>query len=225
MANLENGSEPFDIFEKPKNGSRQWVFTVFTPQMPRHLAGFMTYCVFQRERCPFTGRLHWQCYAQFSQNVKFTHIQKWVGVMCHCEPSIMSNARAARNYCMKLKTRVEGTEPTEMGEFRGRGSNAANSEQVRTRTIQVLNHAEQIELNRANILPGEERIWQQIEANVPWHVNVTEWTLPVGIPSMVHINGVHDIVESTNYDTRVANGDRINADDILEELRARIRDA
>jgi len=225
MANLENGSEPFDIFEKPKNGSRQWVFTVFSPEMPRHLAGFMTYCVFQRERCPFTGRLHWQCYAQFSQNVKFTHIQKWVGVKCHCEPSIMSNARAARNYCMKLNTREEGTEPTEMGEFRGRGQEKANSEQVRTRTMQVLNHAEQIELNRANILPGEEYIWQLIETNVPWRGVFTEEHPKEEGPSDILLNGVRDDVTSQNYDKRMLNGDRINADDILEELRARIRDA
>jgi len=212
MANLENGSEPFDIFEKPKNGSRQWVFTVFSPEMPRHLAGFMTYCVFQRERCPFTGQLHWQCYAQFSQNVKFTHIQKWVGVKCHCEPSIMSNARAARNYCMKLNTRIEGTEPTEMGEFRGRGQEKANSEQVRTRTMQVLNHAEQIELNRANITPGEEMVWNMINNHVEWE------------PSDVLLNEVHDDEALQNYDSRMSNDDRINPDEILENILQRIRD-
>lgn len=225
MANLDNGSEPFDLWEEHKGGSRQWVFTVFTPTLPTEMAEHMTYVSANPENCPFTGRFHWQVYGQFSQNVKRTHIQKWVGVKCWAEPSIMSNAAAAKRYCQKMESRCPGMDFIEMGEFRGRGGKKADAEKVRTRTLQVLNHAEQIELNRANILPGEEQVWQHIKANVPWHVTVTEQThWGVKLPVRVTLNGLDDDVASRIYETRMNNGERMNADKILEEIQ-RIRDA
>lgn len=156
--------------DTPRNKvSRQWCFTVYNLQeMPQEMARHMTYCISQLERCPSSGRLHFQCYAQFSQGVKMTHIHKWLGVRCHCEPQSAFNSEAAANYCKKEETRVNPY--VEMGSFsstkKGRGEKM-DSAKVRTKTAQVLNHAELIEINRMMQTPGELNIWQALET-APW---------------------------------------------------------
>jgi len=81
------------------------------------------YGVVQQETCPTTGRIHWQGYIELPNSMTRTQIQTAIfdDPTVHIEPR-RGTAEQARNYCMKLDTRVAGTEPTEWGEMSGQGS-------------------------------------------------------------------------------------------------------
>lgn len=81
---------------------------------------FCSYWVYQIERCPTTGRLHVQGYAEFSRQVSLNDITGWLPG-AHVEPRRGSQAQA-REYCMKEDSRVEG--PWEDGEPNQQGMRA-----------------------------------------------------------------------------------------------------
>ena len=68
-----------------------------------------TYCVFQWERCPETGRTHVQGYSEFRSGVRWSTIQRRLPG-AHCE-SRRGSAEEAKAYCTKEETRLEGTNP------------------------------------------------------------------------------------------------------------------
>lgn len=68
------------------------------------------YAVFQRERCPGSGRLHWQWLAVFKSRVRLPLVKKLLGEV-HAEPA--RSTKACREYCMKQESRE--SEPVEVG--------------------------------------------------------------------------------------------------------------
>lgn len=73
------------------------------------------YAVAQKEICPSTKKVHWQGYIEYSRNMRQKAIQKHLGdPKMHVELRRGSRAQA-RQYCMKLDSRVKDTEPLEFG--------------------------------------------------------------------------------------------------------------
>ncbi len=99
---------------------RHWVFTLFDfERWDPSLDAPMTYLVWQREKCPDTGRLHIQGYVEFSNGIRLTRARNLLGVpTAHLEPRLGSRDQA-RDYAMKTDTRDLGPDagPFELGEF------------------------------------------------------------------------------------------------------------
>ena len=75
-------------------------------------AGHFSYMVCQLEKAPETGQLHLQGYIQFTQNKRLSFVKK-LNDKAHWETRKASH-EAARDYCKKADTRVNG--PWELGE-------------------------------------------------------------------------------------------------------------
>lgn len=65
------------------------------------------YAVFQLERAPSTGRLHWQGYCEFSSPLSQATIKRHLGRTVHIEKA-GGTREHSRVYCTKEDTRVEG---------------------------------------------------------------------------------------------------------------------
>lgn len=77
------------------------------------------YSVWQKEKCPVTGRLHLQGYSELKDSVRIPAFQKMTGLIgAHCEKR-KGTREEAREYCMKSATRIEG--PFEVGEWKEGG--------------------------------------------------------------------------------------------------------
>lgn len=105
--------------------ARHWCFTNYDLLDPVEFKdNIMEYLVYQLEECPQTARRHHQGYFCFKKKRTLNWIKNNVHAAIHlqkCNGSPESN----RNYCTKLDTRVEGTEPVEFGVF-PRGPGARN---------------------------------------------------------------------------------------------------
>lgn len=71
------------------------------------------YCCWQREKCPETGREHFQVFIEFESRKRFSTVKNLLGEGCHIE-RCMSRSKA-KEYCSKTETRVAG--PWEHGVF------------------------------------------------------------------------------------------------------------
>lgn len=112
---------------------RDWKVTYWAVDNPgprlHMFASEISYAVWQRERCPSTKKIHWQCFVRFhaprSPNYVrlevFNSDKTWVSQM---KPGTATRARdtpeECRKYCMKNYTRVTempDSGPFEMGDF------------------------------------------------------------------------------------------------------------
>lgn len=103
---------------------RDWRATLykldaFDPQKVVEHKSFR-YLVYQKEKCPDTGRMHYQCFFQFSRTIRGSTLQKLCGDdSCHIDARTDYPEKAAA-YCKKEDSREEG--PWEFGEFQARKS-------------------------------------------------------------------------------------------------------
>lgn len=93
-----------------------WDLTALTsipwPEVPN-----FKYLIFQKEKCPSTGKLHHQAFLAFDRSKRFSVIRKLLGD-AKCDIHRMhenSTPASLRAYCSKEDTRVEG--PWECGEW------------------------------------------------------------------------------------------------------------
>lgn len=75
----------------------------------------LRYCVYQTEVCPNTQRPHIQGYIEFNKAVAFATVKALLG-----DPTVHLEARRgtrvqARDYCLKDESRMEGTDPIQIG--------------------------------------------------------------------------------------------------------------
>lgn len=87
---------------------RNWVFTSFADYfiLDEKHHNVIRYCVWQKEKCPNTGRTHFQGYIELNKAVRMSGVKKIIGE-AHIEPR-KGTRDQARNYCMKQESRVEG---------------------------------------------------------------------------------------------------------------------
>lgn len=89
--------------------NNRWLFTLFDPEtkIPTWDPATMIYLVYQMERCPQTGRTHWQGYVHLKKRTRLLMTKTLLG--SH-EDMHLSSARGTekqnRDYCTKLDSRV-----------------------------------------------------------------------------------------------------------------------
>lgn len=100
--------------------ARRWCFTLFNESwilpatwLERKIRG----CVYQKEQCPETGRLHYQGYAEFTAPLRRRQVQRALNIgQANCRPAA-GTAVENINYCTKDDTRVPGTSPVQVGAY------------------------------------------------------------------------------------------------------------
>ena len=102
--------------------ARRWTFTNFQMDWDfdkledRIESGELKYCVFQKEKCPDTGKKHFQGYAVFGNAIRRKGAQKVLGIgKSHMEIAKGTNKQNFK-YCTKEETRV-GKHYYEFGDF------------------------------------------------------------------------------------------------------------
>ncbi len=91
--------------------TRNYCFTSYRDQHPNH--DQCRYIIYQRERCPTTGREHWQGTIVFQHAIKWNSVGRRLGdPNAHIEPC--QDLAASIRYCSKSDTRVDG--PFEFGD-------------------------------------------------------------------------------------------------------------
>lgn len=116
--------EVLGAFNKTK--FTQLMFTTYLETAPVK-AEWCDELVFQREKCPSTGRLHYQCYAHFNRQMWGGQLLKhfgfgpgvtlYEGAVYWRNPQRPRNAEHVKRYCQKLETRynveAEPSQPTD----------------------------------------------------------------------------------------------------------------
>lgn len=83
----------------PKTPARVWAFTWNNyTVLPTKLPEFGRYAILGKE-IGKKGTPHIQGHVEFTRNVRYTHVQKWLGVECHVEK--VKSIPAHRQYCKK----------------------------------------------------------------------------------------------------------------------------
>lgn len=100
--------------------SRSYVWTSFQIDLKVELKD-ARYCIWQKEKCPDTGRLHLQGYTEFKNAIRITGAKKWLGDQSAHFETRKGTREQAQEYCKKTESRVEG--PWELGEWiKGQGA-------------------------------------------------------------------------------------------------------
>jgi len=89
---------------------KDWMFTSYEEECKLPEAE-IEYSVYQQEKCPSTGRLHWQGFVRFSTRKRFETVKRMLGQGIHLEYARCVDK--AIEYCMKEDTRV--ATPIEIG--------------------------------------------------------------------------------------------------------------
>lgn len=76
------------------------------PDPPEYNEEYMNYMVFQKEKCPSTGRLHWQGYAELKVQLRLKTLKELFGNQYNFQ-NRYGNQQQAIDYCTKKATRVE----------------------------------------------------------------------------------------------------------------------
>lgn len=144
--------------------SRSWCLTIHcerleAPEGVDHLR----YMVWQKERCPETGRIHQQVYIELSSPHRIGWVQGlWELGKFHCERRRGSREQA-RDYCMKEESRVEG--PWEFGEWivgRGHRSDIAKAVELVREGADDLTLVEEVPETFVRYYRGLDRVRQAL---------------------------------------------------------------
>lgn len=96
---------------------RHWMFTSYKEFAPVFDPKVVRYCIYQKEVCPESKRIHLQGYIEFFDNLRRRQVQSAVGDhKCHVEPRMGSRTQA-RDYCRKDESAVADSQ-IEFGEWR-----------------------------------------------------------------------------------------------------------
>jgi len=149
--------------------SRRYCFTSYDSDIPfTCLPSFLSYCVFQQEKCPSTGKLHYQGFLVLNGPQRLSYLKSNINNGYHWELA-KGNNEQNRDYCTKEDTRIAG--PWEFGVFAKQGSNKRkimeqfenDSEELRYSDPKKYRRCLAVVVNkRFNdvILPSFDRSWQ-----------------------------------------------------------------
>lgn len=94
------------VISGDQNGlSRFWCGTQFNLAFDFQSVSGLQYCVYQKERCPDSGREHYQWHAEFKERKRFTAVSKLLSG-AHVER--VRELEASRKYAQKEGSRVDG---------------------------------------------------------------------------------------------------------------------
>lgn len=99
---------------------RNWCFTKFAERPPAYTK-HMRYLCYQKEKCPDSGRYHWQGYVEFSEGLTMKAVKTiFMDETIHLEPRKGTQQQAIA-YCRKTESAVDGSF-RELGELKIQGS-------------------------------------------------------------------------------------------------------
>lgn len=93
---------------------RHWCFTYFGDGKPT-LGEGCRYLIYQTEKCPDTGRIHQQGYAEFTKQISLKRAGELLGISGAHFEGRKGSRDSAREYCRKTESRLDG--PFELGEW------------------------------------------------------------------------------------------------------------
>lgn len=107
------------------NPQRSWCFTSYKVDNPLPIENEkIRYCIYQRERCPESGREHFQGYIELKTKSRFSALKTLFNDQgLHCELR-RGTREEARDYCRKEESRIDG--PWEFGDFGQGGQGERN---------------------------------------------------------------------------------------------------
>lgn len=91
-----------------QSGSKCWVFTCFDAQAPVFDPNTMDFISYQQERCPHTGKLHWQGYLEIPRKLVLKSVKKIIGNSVHLQIRRGTQEEAIA-YTMKDESAIAGT--------------------------------------------------------------------------------------------------------------------
>lgn len=98
--------------------ARSWCFTEHNVETEYKEVDGVRYMVYQKERCPETGKEHLQGYVELHKPQRISWLKKHISGTAHWE-SRKGTRDEAKAYCMKTDTRVG--EPVEIGKWNEKG--------------------------------------------------------------------------------------------------------
>lgn len=110
----------FTLFPKMDMFGNEEVINVALKSMIENLPN-VRYSIFQLEVAPKTGKIHCQGYIEFLKPIRFTKMTKLFTFEGFGKPHVEWRKKsriAARNYCLKSDTKLEGLDCVEIGEWR-----------------------------------------------------------------------------------------------------------
>lgn len=85
---------------------RNWVLTSFRNDPPEFSDKYMRYMCYQREKCPKSGKLHWQGYVELKEGLELSAVKIILeDPKVHLEPR-KGTQQQAIDYCMKKESAV-----------------------------------------------------------------------------------------------------------------------
>lgn len=97
--------------------ARSYCFTTFDVETPIALEEGMRYLIYQKEKCPETGKEHFQGYVKLNKVMRIPGVKKLLKKAdAHLETR-KGTRDQARDYCRKEESRLDG--PWELGEWIG----------------------------------------------------------------------------------------------------------
>lgn len=100
---MEINNKIIDVKDKARY--QDFCFTSHADEEPGWNDKDSNYIVYQREKCPKSGKLHWQGYVEFKSKCSINKLHKMIGNKCHVEVRGGTNKQAS-DYCKKEDTRV-----------------------------------------------------------------------------------------------------------------------
>jgi len=89
------------------NRNKHWVFTSYDDAKPIYDEQTMSFLLYQREKCPTTGRLHWQGMFSLHHPKTFSGLKRMLPEF-HLE--VCRDIRKSIEYCRKEESRIENGE-------------------------------------------------------------------------------------------------------------------
>jgi hypothetical protein len=105
--------------------STHWMITTYltNPPLKDRVTSEVRYLIYQKEKCPRTGREHFQGYLELKKKKTIKGVKNIFGEDCYVLPRRGSREQA-RDYVRKEDSRIDG--PWEVGDFGAGGQGARN---------------------------------------------------------------------------------------------------
>lgn len=87
--------------------ARDWMITSFEVENPFEVPPGVEYAIWQKERCPTSGREHYQVFVRLSMRKYFTQVKEMFPPGTHIETARFG-IKQCIDYCSKVESRVEG---------------------------------------------------------------------------------------------------------------------
>lgn len=149
----------------------------------------MKYLIYQKESCPSTGKLHWQCYVIFHVPCRIRACQKRLGLGKQNKViKPRGSSESCSEYCSKLKTQMENYK--EFGSFESIQGRRTDLEAVATKILEGATKTDialEFPVMYIKYHGGIEKLIQQVPIDEPKSEYALRWDPIENIKSVIII--------------------------------------